>query len=377
MSRKKRTAKQRHQHRGEKEWTATSDAQRAALMRDDAVKALQHPLFRSTRLHNAIRYVKHALALADDTGEFTEADLRGYYTDLFGRPVEALDETTIGDLISRYTDRLRNAMQIADVFVIAPPMHRAVVAATATLDAGDLKTLTRDDIAWETGFLVFPREVQIGDARGWTPVEAVSWQVTASAHGVPMLCIDCWSKWQWEQNIPGPIPRPWPEQTISVGLGQQRVTNYSIPREAFQSGTPQPGWTAEDAVGEAGPDNEYAWVCENGPPAAIIGYLFAFLRICAQPMAVTPRCRQERPGAKPHKWEQVRVVQLRRFGEAASAAGPARQVNWQHSWVVRMHKVRQWYPSLGRHQVIFRGPYIKGPTDAPLLAGEKVQALVR
>lgn len=94
-------------------------------------------------------------------------------------------------------------------------------------------------------------------------------------------------------------------------------------------------------------------------------------------MTITPRCRQERPDTKPQKWEQVRVVQLRRFHQAASADTSHRQVNWQHSWVVRMHKVRQWYPSLGRHQVIFRGPYIKGPTDAPLLAGEKVQALVR
>jgi hypothetical protein len=42
-----------------------------------------------------------------------------------------------------------------------------------------------------------------------------------------------------------------------------------------------------------------------------------------------------------------------------------------------MHKVNQWYPSLGQHRVRFRGPYIKGPADKPLLNGDVVKGLVR
>ncbi len=42
-----------------------------------------------------------------------------------------------------------------------------------------------------------------------------------------------------------------------------------------------------------------------------------------------------------------------------------------------MHKVRQWYPSLGQHKVIYRGPYLKGPEDKPLLDGETVRGLTR
>jgi len=30
--------------------------------------------------------------------------------------------------------------------------------------------------------------------------------------------------------------------------------------------------------------------------------------------------------------------------------------------LVRMHEVRQWYPSEQRHKPIYRGPYIRGPT---------------
>ena len=42
-----------------------------------------------------------------------------------------------------------------------------------------------------------------------------------------------------------------------------------------------------------------------------------------------------------------------------------------------MHKVNQWYPSLGQHRVLFRGPYVKGPADKPLLGGDVVRGLVR
>jgi hypothetical protein len=42
-----------------------------------------------------------------------------------------------------------------------------------------------------------------------------------------------------------------------------------------------------------------------------------------------------------------------------------------------MHKVRQWYPSLQQNKVIYRGPFIKGDTGKPLLAGDVVRGLVR
>lgn len=73
----------------------------------------------------------------------------------------------------------------------------------------------------------------------------------------------------------------------------------------------------------------------------------------------------------------VRVVALRRPTSPAGRPGQHRQTEWHHQWVVRMHKVNQWYPSLGQHRVRFRGPYIKGPADKPLLGGDVVKGLVR
>ncbi len=73
----------------------------------------------------------------------------------------------------------------------------------------------------------------------------------------------------------------------------------------------------------------------------------------------------------------VRVVALRRAGPSGRSAAQAGPHQWHHHWVVRMHKVRQWYPSLQQHKVIYRGPFVKGDMAKPLLAGEVVRGLVR
>ena len=92
--------------------------------------------------------------------------------------------------------------------------------------------------------------------------------------------------------------------------------------------------------------------------------LYAFWRLCEQKIATqhpaepghSAQVAATRAGVSP----QVRVVALRRAesqNRSASEAGPHQ---WHHHWVVRMHKVRQWYPSLQQHKVIYRGPLIKG-----------------
>lgn len=108
-------------------------------------------------------------------------------------------------------------------------------------------------------------------------------------------------------------------------------------------------------------------------------FLYAFWRLCEQRIAAvdhvnatqTARLQAERAGVP----AEVRIVQLRRTDKRTDSDAAGR--DWQHRWVVRMHKVRQWYPSLQRHKVIYRGPYIKGPDDKPLLGGETIRGLTR
>ncbi|TDP93025.1 hypothetical protein [Labedaea rhizosphaerae] len=71
------------------------------------------------------------------------------------------------------------------------------------------------------------------------------------------------------------------------------------------------------------------------------------------------------------------MVQLRTVAGKPATGSDRSGRDWHHRWVARMHKVRQWYPSEQRHKVIYHGPYVKGPDDKPLLAGETVTGLVR
>ena len=116
-------------------------------------------------------------------------------------------------------------------------------------------------------------------------------------------------------------------------------------------------------------------------------YAFAFWRLCRQPIStvdhiaadvgVIDRSGRRDEAGRAAPLDRVRVVQLRAPlhpdapRDGAAAHGP----RYHHRWPVRMHKVRQYYPSLGTHKVIWRGPYIKGPDGAPLLIGPKAQAV--
>jgi hypothetical protein len=85
------------------------------------------------------------------------------------------------------------------------------------------------------------------------------------------------------------------------------------------------------------------------------------------------RVTAERAGVFP----EVRVVQLRPSSQEPDGTTTVGGRDWHHRWVVPMHKVGQWYPSEQRHKVIYRGSYLKGPQDKPLLGGETVRSLVR
>jgi hypothetical protein len=71
---------------------------------------------------------------------------------------------------------------------------------------------------------------------------------------------------------------------------------------------------------------------------------------------------------------EVRVVRLREASRRLKNT-ECNSRDWHFRWIVRMHKIRQWYPSEQRHKVIYRGPYVKGPDGKPLLAGEVIKSV--
>lgn len=94
-----------------------------------------------------------------------------------------------------------------------------------------------------------------------------------------------------------------------------------------------------------------------------------------QGLARHHRRQMERAGLEPPE-ERIHVVKLRRsLSEPTGATRDHGEIEWQHQWWVSGHYRAQWYPSKGEHKVIWLAPYLKGPTDKPVL--EKIYAVLR
>jgi hypothetical protein len=109
--------------------------------------------------------------------------------------------------------------------------------------------------------------------------------------------------------------------------------------------------------------------------------LYAFWRLCEQEIAAVQAARTghsaQVTAARAAVPPDVRVVALRRASSTSPSQGVAGAHQWRHHWVVRMHKVRQWYPSLQQHKVIYRGPSSRATPASPCSPAEVVRGLVR
>ncbi|AVT30219.1 hypothetical protein C6361_12750 [Plantactinospora sp. BC1] len=297
----------------------------------------------------------------------------------------------------------------AELYVVTPQMCDIVIAAAQSLGVEDLQLIDEEDLPSPTGLLVLPYPVlvrtvggNLGDDR------AFSWHTPANF------------------TLPDPTNRDAmlmkPSVRVSVyhdTHGPVRPDSFlDLAAEARQAGTPLPplildavrclpfraaeadpqaparlaraaqavDGAVRDAAEAMGQDEsrvigEYASgsQIEDADDTFTLRFLYAFWRLCEQRIAEVQhietnhaaRVIAERTGMSP----EVRVIRLRQRAEQPH--GGAKGRNWQHRWIVKMHKVRQWYPSEQRHKVIYRGPYIKGPDGKPLLDGETIRALVR
>jgi hypothetical protein len=297
----------------------------------------------------------------------------------------------------------------ADLYVVTPQMCDVVIAAAQSLTLEDLKLVDDEDLPSPTGLLVLPYPLLVRSAGGdLGDYRAFCWHTPAS-FAAP------------DPTSPDGV-RTRPAARISVyhdTHGPVRPDSFvDFAAEARRQGTPLPPLlldavrcltfraveTDAEAAGrsaraakavdgayrraaEAQGQNEDRVVGEYASGSEIedvddtfvLRFLYAFWRLCEQRIAeVEPvetnhaaRVIAQRTGLSP----EVRVIRLRQRAEHTGGEPTAR--NWQHRWLVKMHKVRQWYPSEQRHKVIYRGPYVKGPEGKPLLGGETVRALVR
>lgn len=110
--------------------------------------------------------------------------------------------------------------------------------------------------------------------------------------------------------------------------------------------------------------------------------LFAIFQLAAQTNLAetaqerTPRPERRRTERAGLPGRDVRIIRLRRNAAASSGGGQeGASREWRHRWIVRGHWRNHWYPSLSDHRPTWIAPYPKGPADAPLIGGEKVNVV--
>lgn len=290
-------------------------------------------------------------------------------------------------------------------------MCDVVTAAALTLTLDDLQLITSGDVPSKAGLVILPHPLivrtiggDLGDDRAFTwqaPVDMLprsagmptrrpkvgfrlavyddanglvqpdsfrEFAATASRAGAPLppLILDAIRAYPFSQVITDEIRENlerFTGSTRSIGLAGKALEEAQGIDENRVIGEYVPGTEIDDA------DDLFA-----------VRFLYAFWRLCEQRIAIaeqaplnhSARVSAERAGTS----ADIRIVQLRRT-ERKPADNPDGSREWHHRWPVRMHKVRQWYPSEGLHRVIYRGPYIKGPEDKPLIGGDTVWILIR
>jgi hypothetical protein len=305
------------------------------------------------------------------------------------------------DLIERLERQERHGqlspLRVGEPYVISPTMHATVAAAAQTLNKDNVATWRTDDLLASHGVLLLPH-IQLVHADGnQVPDEIVmlSWGTGSYVNPLDGHCYKALYLTVWF-DADGPVQAPeftaarnlaakrgHPLPCFGVAASRRCTLDIGIEQTAARDGE-----DLMDVVSGVGGEQQSCTTTIGEYSGEVIDvvdigewahrYLFAFMGLAQQRIATVQPFRELRPdGRKPLRYDDVRVVQLRSFSSLGEDTQGQSGHQHHHRWVVRMHKVNQWYPSEGVHKVIWRGPYIKGPSDAPLLAGEKVNALVR
>lgn len=299
----------------------------------------------------------------------------------------------------------------ASLYILTPQMCDVTVAAAQTLTPEDLALLAEDDLPSPAGLVVLPQPLlvsavtgDLGDDRAYRwrspariqplsagrhlrrTVPAVRMSLYHDAHGP--VRPDTFIAYESAARAAGtPLPPLILDAMRAVPLGYHATQEQEEDLKRFTGAARSTGEATRELYASEGLDEnrvtgEYTpgSQIDDADDLFMAKFLFAFWRLCEQRIAVTEaagiphsaRVLADKAGVAP----DVRIIRLRRPVQPG-ADGPAGGRDWQHRWVVRMHKVRQWYPSEQRHKVLYRGPYIKGPEGKPMLGGEAVHGLIR
>jgi hypothetical protein len=295
----------------------------------------------------------------------------------------------------------------ADLYVLSPQMLAVVAAAAQTPTYRDLRLLREDDLPGPTGLLFLPQPLRLRLPTGTIEeVQAYTWRIPwrlplPAGRGfagteLPAVRLSAYTpagraNTDFRQEVrrlgvalpPFLLDTTW-SLPLHAATAVQQHDQQRLEAELHRLNTRY--WEHETSTHAAagGTAGEYALgsaVDDDQDNTFGSRFVYAFWRMCEQRIAAItkPESRHaaRKTAARAGVPVDVRVVALRRAASPTSGPTHPSHTEWHHQWVVRMHKVNQWYPSLGQHRVRFRGPYLKGPADKPLLGGDVAKGLVR
>jgi hypothetical protein len=297
----------------------------------------------------------------------------------------------------------------ADLYVLTPQMLDVVIAAAQSLTFADLALLREDDLPSPSGAVVLPRPLAIRHPSGSLLQNiAFTWRSPSQVplpggmgFGLAELPAVRMSEYSTAARPSHDFMQEARAQRVALPPMLLNVV-WSLPLHPDTPGQAHDYdrlaaalhrlnaayWQDEARNREA---RDQGHVLSEYASGAILDqdqdgtlgsrFLYAFWRLCEQQIGAIQSARAghsaQVTAARARVNPDVRVVALRRTGSSGRPAAQAGPHQWHHHWVVRMHKVRQWYPSLQQHKVIYRGPFVKGDMAKPLLGGDMVRGLVR
>lgn len=382
-------------------WSVTKAAKKVVHFRDNALESINgnsviESVFSSEFRELHSRYM--SIYIDRGYGDLTAAKMAA--NDLWMLSYDSMDTNhdVYGQMAQNRMDHLLESLDKADLFIVTPAMHATISAAVDTLETEDLRRWSGDDVISRAGLLMLP-EIQpfylSDDALIPEELIAFSWEVKSG------------TKLDEDGNV---VPEDTLYATAWIDSnGPAESDDFNMLLELARSqGQPLPDMmpVANSALRmdfqdtpEADPDinlalrNVYLPKSEDVTPGEYSGepvrgipimdwtlqYLMAFMRLSSQKVSSEAKfSRGISRDVKRKPYHDVRVVHLKSYqrseGEPEGTSQESNR-NYTRRWMVKMHKVNQWYPSTKTHKIIWRGPFIKGPENAPLISGEKVSVL--
>jgi hypothetical protein len=391
------------------EWVATDAGRDAQRRRRHSVEHIPgHPILRLDLEWKLRQLAQDVTVALERGGSPPEAAQRYAPHAVFGAIGVQPPDDDVGRIASDLLDDEAGTLADGELFVVSPSMQRVTIAAAQTLTALDVATLRADDdMPAPAGVLVLSEPLVVrGRDGGLSDLRAFAWKPCRTYLGAPA---------EWAPGVrvtdfmdaDGPVQAEAFQAVLAASRAQDRPLPLLVPDQRFGLRTDgfargaddewramelqihrerraQLAEIAEESGGRQFGDVSVSGSYEGGVVQDDDGdftprFMFAFWRLCQQRIPAITRYGDE-PGTAgvSTRMADTRIVRLRGWDPTRpESKRQTRGRHYTHRWVVRMHKVRQWYPSEGVHKIIWRGPYIKGPDGALLLDGDKVHALVR